>query len=162
KEDFSVMTIGANGVKQYGNLSSAILAGVEANASMNILRSLNLSSANTYTKDTDHDGRALPLIAPFKTVNHLNYQLKKFVVDLNGIFSAAQSHVNTTLYGERKSQSYTILNTDIGYVFQFNKIAISLNIGLENMLNERYYDHTDIMKIPRVGRNLITHLTIAF
>lgn len=51
---------------------------------------------------------------------------------------------------------------DIGYVFQFNKTAILLNVGLENMLNERYYDHTDIMKIPRPGRNLIIHLTIAF
>lgn len=50
----------------------------------------------------------------------------------------------------------------IGYVFQFNKTAISLNLGLENMLNERYYDHMDIMKIRRAGRNLITHLTIPF
>ena len=162
KDDFSVMTIGANGVKQYGNLSSAILAGAEASASVNILPSLNFSTANTFTKGTDDDGRALPLIAPFKTVNHLNYQWKKFVVDLTGIFSAAQNHVNTALYGETKSPSYAICNMDIGYVFKFNKTAISLNIGLENILNESYFDHTDIMKIPRAGRNVITHLTLAF
>ena len=162
KSGYSVMTIGANGVKQYQNLQSALITGMEASVQLKLTPGLQFSSNNTYTYGVDDEGRALPMISPFKTVNQADYNVKKFTFNLTGIFSAAQNHVNSTLYGETKTPAYGLINIKAGRTFQLKSNSLTVNIGLDNVLDTRYADHLDIIKIPRPGRNFIAHVTYSF
>lgn len=162
KSNYSAMTIGANGVKQYANLSSALLTGAEASAQLKLLPALQFSTNNTYTYGKDHKGRALPLISPFKTVNQLDYNFKTILLNLTGIFSAAQNHVNPTLYGETKTPAYGLINIKAGKTFQLKSNALAINIGVENLLDAKYADHLDIVKIWRPGRSFVAHFTYSF
>jgi iron complex outermembrane receptor protein len=162
KPGYSVMTIGAKGVKQYGNLSTALLTGVEASVNFKITPNFQFSSNNTYTRGTDNSGGSLPMISPFKTVNQLSYQFKNILLNCTSIFSVAQNHVNTAFYGETNTSSYHLMNLKAGRTFSINSKMISVNIGVDNLLDAKYADHLDIMKIPRPGRNFITHLTYTF
>ena len=162
KRGYSVMTIGALGVKQYGNLSSATLVGGSVNAQWKLLTDLVLSTNNTYTRGTDDQSRSLPVMSPFKSVNQLNYNFKQVVFNVTGIYSAAQNKVNTSFYGETKTPAYGLLNIRAGKTFHINKKQLAVNIGIDNLLDARYADHLDIMKIPRPGRNVVTHLTWSF
>ena len=162
KADYSVMTIGANGVKQYENLRSASLTGMEASVQLRLLPTLYFSSANTYTYGEDYNGRALPMISPFKTVNQADYNFKEFSFNVTGIFSSRQNHVNSTLYGETKTPAYGLINIKAGRSFQIKSNSIAVNVGLNNVLDTRYADHLDIIKIPRPGRNFIAHVTYSF
>lgn len=162
KNNYSAMTIDANGVKQYTNLTSAVLTGAEASTQLKLLPTLQFSSSNTFTYGKDHKGRALPLISPFKTVNQLNYNFKSILLNLTGIFSAAQNHVSPILYGETKTPAYTLINLKAGKTFRLKSNALAVNMGVENLLDARYADHLDIVKIPRPGRSFIAHFTYSF
>ena len=162
KSNYSVMTIGAKGVKQYANLSSALLTGVEASAQLKLLPALQFSSNNAYAYGEDYNGRALPLISPFKTVNQLDYNFKGTLLNLTGIFSAAQNHVNSALYGETKTPAYGLINVKAGKTFRLKSRMLAINMGVENLLDAQYAGHLDIIKIPRSGRNFVTHLTFSF
>ncbi len=162
KTGYSVMTIGANGVKQYANLPSAILSGVEASGELKISPTVSFVSTNSFNYGTDNDGGALPMIAPFKTVNQLIYKGEKVSLGITGLISAAQKHVNTAKYGETTTPAFGIINLKAGKDFKLKKTTLSFNAGVDNLLDTYYMEHLDIMKIPRMGRNFVLHATVYF
>lgn len=158
---YSTMTIGANGVKQYINLPSARLYGGEVAFKWRAGGGLVVTSLNTFTRGADGDGLALPMIAPFKTVNTIDYSLKKSILRIEGVTNTSQKHVSTSRYGETATPASTILNFYIGKQFGLSSLqALKINLGIENILDEHYYQHLDIQKIARPGRNLTCRMTV--
>ena len=162
EEKYSAMTSGADGVKQYGNLSSAVLYGIESAISLRPFSGCLISSRNTFEQGRDGMDRALPRIPPFKSVNEIRYRYQKYHFSLEGIFAAAQRHVNTGSYGETASPAFGILNVKAGKAFLLGASSLSVNIAVENLLDNNYYEHLDLMKVPRPGRNFLLHLTLLF
>ncbi len=162
KPGYSVMTIGANGVKQFSNLPSAILSGVEASGEFKISPTVSFVSTNSFNYGKDNEGGALPMIAPFKTVNQLAYKGEKISLGITGLVSAAQKHVNTEKYGETTTPAFGIINLKAGKDFKLITTTLSLNAGVDNLLDTYYMEHLDIMKIPRMGRNFVVHATVYF
>lgn len=162
KDGFSVMTHGAQGVKQYSNIPSARLWGFETNLNYRVLPGLSLDSKNSFTQGTDADGDALPLIPPFKTVNRIGYHFSGNYVMLEGAFSAPQQRVDFEKYGESKTPSYFVMNVSAGRDFKWNGKRVSVNIGVENAFDRRYYAHLDILKVPQMGRNFTMQVSVNF
>lgn len=162
RPNYSVMTIGASGVKQYANIPSARLMGMDLSLNWKLNDQFQFLSTNTYTQGQDFSGQALPLIAPFKSVNRFSFSWKQFQISLSNLFSAAQNNVSNNFYGETKTPAYHLINLSIGKTFPIKNQKVSLNIGVENIFDTKYTDHLDVMKIPRPGRNMIFHITYSF
>lgn len=160
--DYSVMTMGAGGVKQYGNLDKAYLTGGEATIKWKIVKDLSLESANSVTYGVDYEGNYLPFIPPFRSVNRLTYQLRGYQFQLTHIGSLAQNNVSTERYGELPSKAFNLLHFGVGKEFQLRETKLRGMIKLENIFDEVYYEHLDIMKVNRPGRNLSVQLTWSF
>lgn len=158
---YSTMTIGANGVKHYINIPSAKIYGSELELKWSPLSSIILSSVNTYTIGNDDEGKALPLIAPLKSINSVFYRAnKKMVLNAELIANAAQRRIDTERYGETPTSSSAVLNTGISRDFSLpGAKVLKAGVTVENVFDSRYYQHLDIMKIMRPGRNFVFRLT---
>lgn len=159
---YSVMTIGANGVKQYNNISSAVLYGAEATVLIRPFSFLSISSITTYTRGQDANNNALPLIAPFKSVNTVSLTWKGYRFNATSQYAAAQRHVSYEMYGEWPSKAYDIVNLGAGKSFSIKAVVLDFNVDVVNIFDNNYYEHLDILKIPRPGRNIVVHTTIRF
>lgn len=159
---YSVMTIGALGVKRYNNISSAVLYGAEASLTAQPFSFLTLKSINTYTRGQDAGGNALPLIAPFKSVNTVSVVWKGYRFNAACVSALAQHHVSSDMYGESPTKGYAIVNTGAGRSFPIGSVLWDLNLTLSNIFDNYYYEHLDMMKLPRPGRNFVVHLTMRF
>ncbi|PRY55208.1 iron complex outermembrane receptor protein [Arcticibacter pallidicorallinus] len=160
-DGYSTMTIGASGVKQYINVASARLYGGEVALKWEPMNRLVVSSLNTFTRGSDNEGSALPLIAPFKTINAVDYNFRKTFFRIEGVTNAAQKHVSTQKYGETMTPESTILNLHMGKQFSLSKqTKLKINLSVENLFDEDYFQHLDIMKISRPGRNLTCRMTV--
>lgn len=161
-QGYSVMTIGARGVKQYNNVSSAVLYGAEASAAVQPFSFLTIKSVNTYTRGQDAGDNPLPLIAPFKSVNTVSAVWKEWRLGAESVHALAQNHVSGEVYGESPSEGYTVVNMRAGRSFPIGSVLWDINVTLSNIFDNYYYEHLDMMKIPRQGRNLVVHLTMRF
>lgn len=162
REGYSVMTSGAKGVKQYINIASAVLYGAEATVSARPFSFLRINSINTYSRGQDADHHALPLIAPFKSENTVTALWKGYRFHTTAVYSAAQRHVSYTGYGELPSESFFILHLGAGKSFTIRTTVLDFNVRMMNVFDKKYYEHLDIVKLSRPGRNLEIHTTIRF
>ncbi|MVZ64654.1 TonB-dependent receptor [Sphingobacterium sp. DK4209] len=159
---FQAMTIGASGVKQYANLPSANLIGAEFAIRLKPLEQLEWISTFAYTEGKDNQNNALPLIAPFTNNNSLLWQHKGWAAQVDFAYYAEQNKVSTTIYGDTKTPSATLLNAGLRKTFQLRKQRLTSNIRIENIFDRHYYRHQDIMKIARPGRNFVAQINLSF
>lgn len=160
--EFSAMTLGALGVKQYGNIPHARLYGAELAAQFRIHKDWNLSSINTYTRGSDQDNYSLPQIAPYRSLNRLSFLKKGYLMQLEADIHAAQNQVASERYGETRTPSSYLFHAGVQKTFSLGKQQLAANIRAENILDRSYYQHLDVLKIPRPGRNFIMSLTFTF
>jgi iron complex outermembrane receptor protein len=161
-EDYSVMTIGGAGVKRYTNLSNALLYGGELTIDWKMSNGFTFQSINSISVGKDNENDALPFIPPLKSINKIQYDLKGYLMKLEYIIAAAQNRVNTLKYGEKSTPSFQVINLAISKKFNFEKNTLNCSLAMENILDTPYYEHLDVMKINRQGRNLIIHATFSF
>lgn len=161
--DFSNMTSGADGVKQFDNISSALLTGGEFTIKWNPIEALTLQSINSYTYGIDDDGGYLPYIPPFKSINSVNYFIKGWSFNLEHTGAFAQNNVSTSRYGEGTTPAFNLLNFAVQkHVELKNDRALHAEAGVENIFDTPYYEHLDVMKIQRQGVNFVLRLTFVF
>lgn len=161
--DYSNMTNGASGVKQYQNIGRALLTGGELKFSWNPIKNLKIMSTNSYTYGIDQDQNYLPYIPPFKSVNSVSYGLKGYHLRVEYIGALAQNNVSMERYGETKTPGFNLFNAKLHKKFQFkNSKSLHAEIGVENIFDTAYYQHLDIMKIQRQGLNVVVRTTFVF
>jgi iron complex outermembrane receptor protein len=100
----------------------------------------------------------MPLIPPLKSVTSLLYKLKKFNIQGEWEWSAAQHRVSTS-FDEQITPSYSILALRADWKLSSNW---QLSGGIENILDKRYREHLDWGGIPRMGRNLYINIVYKF
>ena len=161
--DYSTMAHGAIGVKQFSNLSTAKLLGAELDLHATIIKGLEYTSSNSFTYGFDSKKNALPTIPPFKTNNQLKYRLKSWTANLEGIFGLKQKHVNYNFYGETLTPSFFVMNASVSYKQEIkNRQSATISFAVDNILDRNYYEHLDLIAIPRIGRNFIFQITYEF
>ena len=94
-DGFSHMTIGALGVKQYINLSNALLYGGELVATWKPWEHATFTSATSVSIGLDNEKSPLPFIPPLKSITGFKFHLKGYQFNFNYTFAMAQNLVNT-------------------------------------------------------------------
>ena len=150
----SPMTIGAEGVKVYGNISHATIANVSLSWDWQITEQLRWNKKVSYSSGRDTDGDALPLISPISWQTELQYHYKRLQVGVVMKGNARQSNYGEK-YGETAAKAWTIVNLSAAYQFS----SITVRAGIENLFDKKYATYADWNHIPQKGRNIYMNLT---
>ena len=162
EDRLSAMTIGAEGVKVYGNLSSAAIINASLSADWRITNHITANGRLNVARGSDNDGDALPLIAPLGYIFRLLYTDKLLLLqgELRG--QSRQSRY-AAKYGETETGAWTVLNLSS----QLNiaqlagiKHDVTLRVGVENLFDRRYSSYSDWCDIPQKGRNFYANVTL--
>ncbi len=157
--ELSEMTIGANGVKVYQALDFAYMTGFEASA---FLSKEKFSWANvlnfTYGKDSYNE--ILPQLPPLKITS--TFTLKATNWDISPEFVGAISKEDVRVsYGEKSAPAWMIVNLRASYYLK-KKTNWTFQAGIENILDNYYYEFLDWGQIPRQGINFYLNVTFKF
>ena len=156
----SVMTVGAEGVKVYGNISHARIINTSLTSKWDVLPWLTWNTRLGYSRGTDDEDETLPLISPFSYVTSLNLHSGRFQgrVELRG--NARQTNYGKK-YGETQTPAWTIVNLSTNYHFSIlnSRLPVSLRAGIENLFDRRYTTYADWCDIPQKGRNIYINLS---
>ena len=152
------MTVGAEGVKVYGNISRATIANASATAEWQPLKWLNLNGKLSIGSGRDADNDPLPLIAPlgWQTQIGLNHGQWQAQAVLRG--NGRQSHF-ADKYGETETPAWTVCDLSALWQRPVGDKMLTVRAGIENLLDKRYATYADWNEIPQKGRNVFVNLT---
>lgn len=155
-------TMGAAGVKRYQNISSATLFGGEWISVFKVRENISLSSVNVYQKGMDANKNPMPMISPFHSTNKVEWEAEgNWNAYIESVFAAAQNNASS-FYGERPTPSFHIMNAGIVKTIFSKNNRVVLSLSGNNILNQYYYEHIDVIKLPRPGRNIVLNGTVYF
>jgi iron complex outermembrane receptor protein len=151
----SAMTVGAEGVKVYGNLEHAVIANASVTADWQISRRLAWNGKLSYSLGRDDVADALPLISPLAWNTQLNYDLGALQAQVELRGNGRQTNY-AAKYGETLTAGWNIVNLWASYRYK----AATLRGGVENLFDRKYSAYSDWNNIPQKGRNIYLNLTI--
>ena len=154
----SPMTVGAEGVKVYGNISHATIANVSLSWDWQITEQLRWNKKVSYSSGRDADGDALPLISPISWQSEWIYQHQRFQAQATIKGNARQSNFGEK-YGETAAKAWTIVSLAASYQFSILHSQFSIRAGIENLFDKQYATYADWNHIPQKGRNIYMNLT---
>ena len=154
----SPMTVGAEGVKVYGNISHATIANVSLTWDWQITEQLRWNKKVSYSAGRDADGDALPLISPISWQSEWIYQHQRFQAQATIKGNARQSNFGEK-YGETAAKAWTIVNLAAQYQFGIRNLEFVIRAGIENLFDKQYATYADWNHIPQKGRNIYMNLT---
>ena len=152
----SPMTVGAEGVKVYGNISHATIANLSLSGDWQITEQLRWNNKVSYSSGRDTDGDPLPLISPISWQLEWIYQHQRFQAQVTIKGNARQSYYSEK-YGETAAKAWTIVNL----AAQYQLSSITVRAGVENLFDKQYATYADWNHIPQKGRNIYMNLTFS-
>lgn len=154
----SPMTVDAEGVKVYGNLSHATIVNTSFSTEWKIFSWLTWNTRLSYAIGQDDKNDPLPLISPFAYTSSLTFAYKSFQgkVELRG--NSRQTNYGKK-YGETSTSAWSIGNISGQYTFTVSEHALTLRAGIENIFDKRYTTYSDWCDIPQKGRNVYMNLS---
>ena len=154
----SVMTVGAEGVKVYGNISHARIINASLTSKWDVLPWLTWNTRLGYSTGTDDEDDTLPLIPPFSYTTSLNLHHGRFQgkAELRG--NARQTDYGKK-YGETQTPAWAIFNLSANYQLSVSGHQLALRAGIENLFDKRYTTYADWCDIPQKGRNIYINLS---
>ena len=154
----SPMTVDAEGVKVYGNISHATIANVSLSWDWQITEQLRWNKKVSYSSGRDADGDPLPLISPISWQSEWIYQHQRFQAQATIKGNARQSNYGDK-YGETAAKAWTIVSLAASYQFSILHSQFSIRAGIENLFDKQYATYADWNHIPQQGRNIYMNLT---
>ena len=155
----SPMTVGAEGVKVYGNISHATIANASLTADWQLTEQLRWNGKVSYSSGRDADGDALPLISPVSWQTELQYHYKRLQVQATVKGNTRQSNYGEK-YGETPASEWAIVNLSAQYQWSMVNSQWSIRFGVENLFDKQYATYADWNHIPQKGRNIYMNLTL--
>jgi len=156
----SPMTVGAEGVKVYGNISHATIANASLTAEWQLTEQLHWNGKVSYSSGRDADGDPLPLISPVSWQTELQYQYQRLQAQ-----AVVKGHTRQSNYGEKYGETpaseWVICNLSAQYQFGIRNSEFIIRFGIENLFDKQYATYADWNHIPQKGRNIYMNLTFA-
>ena len=156
----SPMTVGAEGVKVYGNISHATIANASLTAEWQMTEQLHWNGKVSYNSGRDADGDPLPLISPVSWQTELQYQYQRLQAQ-----AVVKGHTRQSNYGEKYGETpaseWVICNLSAQYQFGIRNSEFIIRFGIENLFDKQYATYADWNHIPQKGRNIYMNLTFA-
>jgi iron complex outermembrane receptor protein len=103
----------------------------------------------------------MPLTPPLKLQQCLQWIYNSNNIQLESDLASAQNRVNSDFL-EKETPAYSLINLRFSRNFNVKKVNLQMMVAVENLFNEDYYEHLDIMKIARPGRNWILGLNLSY
>ncbi|MBX3257445.1 MAG: hypothetical protein KF862_25190 [Chitinophagaceae bacterium] len=157
----SVMTIGASGVKVYGQLKSAAIFNTSLDVNYQLTEKWYWTNKLGYRRGTGYGIGNLPLIQPFTYASAINFKVKAFSAELSMNGAARHNKYNSD-FGERALPAYTVFNVMASQRVRLAKTSLQIKAGVENILDNNYTTFSDWNRVPRMGRNLFINLVVVF
>lgn len=157
----SVMNPGAVGVKQFGNIRSAYIAGASLLIRWQLSPNVTLNSNTTWQQGEDHYRNYLPMMTPLKSINTLKYTQNSWRFFVEGICATAQNKTSA-FYGETRTPGFAVAGAGVDKSINFHGSQLIIGLTCNNIFNSYYSESLDVIKLPREGRNLILHATYSF
>ena len=154
----SPMTVGAEGVKVYGNISHATIANASLTTEWQLTEQLRWNGKVSYSTGRDADGDALPLISPVSWQTELQYNYRRLQLQAVVKGNARQSSYGAK-YGESAAKAWTICNLGLVYDVRISGLQLLARAGVENLFDRHYVTYADWNHIPQKGRNIYLNLT---
>lgn len=160
--NYSRMTETATGVKRFGNISNAIIAGTEISFQYKFSKYLSWNSNNSYGYGRDNNHRYLPLIQSFRSNNILQWNIKEdFQAYIENLSTIRQNNISA-FYGEKATPGFAIFHIGTSKSLIFNRHTFNIDFNIRNIFNKYYYEHLDVVQLPRQGRNFQIRLAYQF
>ena len=156
----SPMTVDAEGVKVYNNISHATIVNTSMTAEWQLTEQLRWNGKVSYSSGRDTDGDPLPLISPVSWQTELQYHYQRLQAQAVVKGNTRQSN-NGGKYGETAASEWAILNLSAAYHFSIFNFQSSIRFGVENLFDKQYATYADWNHIPQKGRNIYMNLTFA-
>ena len=156
----SPMTVGAEGVKVYGNISHATIANASLATEWQLTEQLHWNGRVNYSSGRDADGDPLPLISPVSWQTELQYNYQRLQVQAVVKGHTRQSNYGGK-YGETAASEWVICNLSAQYQFGICNSEFIIRLGVENLFDKQYATYADWNHIPQKGRNIYMNLTFA-
>ena len=156
----SPMTIGAKGVKVYGNISHATIANTSLTAEWQPAGHVRWRGRISYSSGRDADGDPLPLVSPVSWLTELQYNRQCLQVQATVKGNTRQSRY-AAKYGEKPAPEWAVVNLSAQYRLAVRRSTVIIRGGIENLLDKRYATYADWNHIPQKGRNIYVNLTFA-
>ena len=154
----SPMTVGAEGVKVYGNISHATIANASLTTEWQLTEQLRWNGKVSYSTGRDADGDALPLISPVSWQTELQYNYRRLQLQAVVKGNARQNSYGAK-YGESAAKAWTICNLGLVYDVRISGLQLLARAGVENLFDRHYATYADWNHIPQKGRNIYLNLT---
>jgi len=157
----SVMTIGASGVKVYGQLKNAAIFNTALDVNYRFAEKWYWTNKLIYRRGTGDGVGDLPMIQPFTYTTGFSVKVKAFSAEVLMNGSARQNRYNPD-FGELALPGYTIFNMVVSRGFQAGNTSLQVKGGVENIFDRNYTTFSDWNRIPRMGRNIFINLVVGF
>jgi len=154
----SPMTVGAEGVKVYGNISHATIANASLTTEWQLTEQLRWNGKVSYSTGRDADGDALPLISPVSWQTELQYNYRRLQLQAVVKGNVRQNSYGAK-YGESAAKAWTICNLSLVYDVRISGLQLLARAGVENLFDRHYATYADWNHIPQKGRNIYLNLT---
>ncbi len=161
EDRLSAMTVGAEGVKVYGNLSHATIANASFNAQWQATDGLAWRGKLGYSLGRDDEGDPLPLISPVAYALAATYSRSGFMANAELKGNARQVDFGPK-YGETETPAYAVVNLSAQYALAIKKTSLVVRVGVENLLDKAYTTYADWREIPQKGRNVYANVAVTF
>ena len=101
------------------------------------------------------------MMPPLRSVNTIRYSADSWHFFAEGVAAASQNKVSS-FYGETRTPGFFIMNAGADKTIYLRNGQIVLSLTCSNIFNRYYYEHLDVIKLPREGRNFIIHAAYDF
>lgn len=155
---YSPVTQDAKAVKQYVNITSAMMYGTDAYFQY-LGKRLSYNASVKFAYTADEHGNPLPMTSPLKYFHALRIKPHKWSIQLEHEWAAAQ-YRNNIISGEKQTEAYQLFHLRCSKNIPIKNKVIQLGIACENIADTRYRDHLDWGNIPRQGRNFQINLSV--
>ncbi|WP_163717370.1 TonB-dependent receptor domain-containing protein [Mangrovibacterium lignilyticum] len=140
RDDLIPRMTSAPGVRQYINIDQALHAGFELSWKQQYGEHLYQIAELAYTYGKNKDsGEALPEIPPMEFRYRIvgSFIRQKLQAEISFRHSFKQDRIATS-YGENETPAFNVVDLKANYLITS---AISVNTGVNNLLDEAYYEH---------------------
>ena len=155
----SPMTVDAEGVKVYQNLSHATIVNTSMNIQWRLFKALTWNTRLSYAIGHDDKDDPLPLISPFAYTSSLTFAHQRFQAKAELRGNTRQVNYGKK-YGETATSAWVIGNISGQYTLLIDEHALTLRAGVENLFDKRYTTYADWCDIPQKGRNIYVNLSV--
>ena len=116
----------------------------------------------------EKEGYTLPFSPPASAIINIKYQKPK-IAFINNAYASLDyrltSAQNDIVPPEEKTRGFQSFNLGLGGEVKMKNQKIDVSIQIQNLLNQRYFNHTSyyrLINVPEPGRNIILNVSIPF